>query len=247
MNIIGKDSAFFCSIFMNKIQKLSILKTLIVLCLVLIIFNKAFLLYNINLNESYNTLQKSLNLSFNNKLFHKIRIGIYTYCIKNGGRARITSILINYLYKIKIFQIFLYTKEPKEDNEYEIPNNVKRKKVTNNIIDTIMKYQIEILIYQLSNEDEINELNNLQNIKVIYYLHSSLFYWIYRDYSNFQTLYKAYINSKYIVSIIPLENDYLFQKWGINSILMDNFVTYEYDSVEPSNLSSKTILPFFIS
>ena len=170
MNIIGKDSAFFSSIFMHKIQKLSILKTLIVLCLVLIILNinKAFLLYNINLNESYYTLQKTLNLSFNNKLFHKIRIGIYTYCIKNGGRARITSVLINYLYKIKIFQIFLYTKEPKEDNEYELPNNVKRKKVTNNIIDTIMQYQIDILIYQLSNEDEINELNNLKNIKVIY-------------------------------------------------------------------------------
>ena len=42
--------------------------------------------------------------------------------------------------------------------------------------------------------------------------------------------------------MVPFENDYLFKKWGINSILMDNFVTYEYNLVIPSTLSSKTIL-----
>jgi glycosyltransferase involved in cell wall biosynthesis len=55
-------------------------------------------------------------------------------------------------------------------------------------------------------------------------------------------LYKAYKNSKYIISLIPFENDYLFQKWGINSILMNNFITYNYNETNPSNLSSKIIL-----
>ena len=35
---------------------------------------------------------------------------------------------------------------------------------------------------------------------------------------------------------------YLFKKWGINSILMNNFIGYEYNSIKPSDLSSKTIL-----
>jgi glycosyltransferase involved in cell wall biosynthesis len=42
--------------------------------------------------------------------------------------------------------------------------------------------------------------------------------------------------------LIPFENDYLFKKWGINSILMNNFITYKYNEVNPSNLSSKIIL-----
>lgn len=55
-------------------------------------------------------------------------------------------------------------------------------------------------------------------------------------------LYKAYKNAKYIISLIPFENDYLFQKWGINSILMNNFISYEFDDIIPSKLSSKIIL-----
>jgi len=39
-----------------------------------------------------------------------------------------------------------------------------------------------------------------------------------------------------------LENDYIFEKWGIKSILMNNFVTYEYNSTFPLDLISKTIL-----
>ena len=54
-------------------------------------------------------------------------------------------------------------------------------------------------------------------------------------------MYKNYQNSKYVVSIVPFENDYIFKKWGINSILMDNFITYDYTKIISSNLSSKTI------
>ena len=42
--------------------------------------------------------------------------------------------------------------------------------------------------------------------------------------------------------MIPFENDYLFKKWEIKSILMNNFITYNYDKIIPSNLSSKTII-----
>lgn len=45
-----------------------------------------------------------------------------------------------------------------------------------------------------------------------------------------------------MVSIVPFENDYIFKKWGINSILMNNFITYDYKNIISSNLSSKTIL-----
>lgn len=243
-NKINEINLFSPYIYNDYLIKKFTSKIFIILFLIILIIklNKTFLLYNININESYYNIQKSLNLNFNNNLFNKIRIGIYAYCIKNGGRARITSILINYLNKIKLFKIFLYTKEPKEKNEYKLPNNIKRRVVTNNIINIIKKYKIEVFIYQLSDYDEINELNNQNETKVIYYLHSSFFYWIYRDYSNFKALYKSYTNSKYVISLIPLENDYIFQKWGINSILMNNFITYEYDSIEPSDLSSKIIL-----
>ena len=39
-----------------------------------------------------------------------------------------------------------------------------------------------------------------------------------------------------------MENDYLFKKWGIKSILMNNPLTYEYNSVRPSDLTSKDII-----
>jgi hypothetical protein len=44
------------------------------------------------------------------------------------------------------------------------------------------------------------------------------------------------------VSIVPFDNDYLFNKWGLNTILMTNFMTYKFDSVLSSDLSTKTIL-----
>ena len=85
-------------------------------------------------------------------------------------------------------------------------------------------------------------LNNLNNLKVIFYHHSSTFDWLYENYTIFKTIYKAFFNSKYIVSIVPFESDYLFNKWGISSILMDNFITYQFNSVIPTDLSSKVII-----
>jgi len=110
----------------------------------------------------------------------------------------------------------------------------------NSLVDT--KLKIDILIYQLCFDDEIKLLNNYKNINVIFYQHLSIFDWIYGNYTRFKNLYRNYRNSKYVVSIVPFENDYIFKKWGINSILMNNFITYDYKKIISSNLSSKTIV-----
>ena len=79
-------------------------------------------------------------------------------------------------------------------------------------------------------------------MKVIFYIHSSFFYWFYSTYYSSLDIYKEYTKSKYVISLIPLENDYLFKKWRINSILFDNFMTYDYNSIIQSNLSDNKIL-----
>lgn len=73
-------------------------------------------------------------------------------------------------------------------------------------------------------------------------MHASIFFFIYSNFTFFKELYKSYKNSKYVVSIIPFENDFLFKKWGIKSILMNNFITFDYNYVIISNLLSKNIL-----
>jgi glycosyltransferase involved in cell wall biosynthesis len=45
-----------------------------------------------------------------------------------------------------------------------------------------------------------------------------------------------------VISLIHFENDFLFKKWGIQSIYMNNFVTFEYEKVIQSDLSSNNIL-----
>ena len=185
----------------NKVIK-KIFKLMILLFVILIIyiFKKELKDIIYGINEDYLIIQKNLNLSFPN-IKHKIRIGIYCSSLKNGGLERVISILINYLYRVKIFELHLFTLL-KENNEYIIPDDVPRKTINEDVLDlikVIKKNKIEIL-------------------------------------------YKSYKNSKYIISLIPFENDYLFKKWGINSILMNNFITYKYNEVNPSNLSSKIIL-----
>ena len=199
---------------------------------------------NIDFNDNYSKLNLNLNLTFhnNNKRKNKINIAIYSFSIKNGGRSRITALLINYLYKINIFKIFLFTLKIIEENEYIIPTNIKRFQIKNHLIKIINKNKIDILIYELDEIEEIISLNNYKNIKVIFYQHSSSFDWLYENYTIFKSIYEKFYNSKYIVSIVPFDNDYLFNKWGLNTILMTNFMTHEFDSVFSSDLSTKTIL-----
>ena len=186
-----------------------------------------------------------LNLNLFEKLNNKINLGIYSFGMRNGGRARLTSILINYLNNLKIFKICLFTILGKQDKEYLIPEDTKRMVIKNNLnyLDKIIsKNKIDILIYNLNNDREINYLNSKTIPKIIYYQHTSFFYMLYYNYTSFLSLYKEYQKSKYIVSLVPIENNYIFKFWGISSYLMNNFVTYEYNSVIPSNLMSNTIL-----
>ena len=227
----------------NFIKLILFLK--IIFCI--LIYSKYFRQNFLFLNYNYYNIQKELNITFLNKIKNKIKIGIFTVGLKNGGRARITSLLLNYLNKINIFDIYLLTLKEKENDEYKInPKNVKRILIKEynikNLIKETKKKKINILIYQLSNKTEISFLNKLKNLKIIYYLHQSLFYWIYANYLDFIYLYKEYQKSKYIVSLVPFENNYLFKKWGINSILMNNFVSFDYNFIIPSNLLSKNIL-----
>ena len=230
------------------INKYSIKKILIIIFFILLIDrinnNK---INNYELNKNYNDLQKFINFPFPNKLKNKIRLGVYIYEMKGGGAQRVTALLLNYIHEIRIIDIFLFTLNVKEINEYKIPDNIKRiflkNENINNLIIEIKKKKINVLLYQFPNFNEINILNKLESINTIFYRHSSIFYGIYNKLYFIKTTYKEYFNSKYIISLIPLENDYIFHKWGITtSILMDNFITYEYDIIIPSDLSSNIIV-----
>ena len=83
----------------------------------------------------------------------------------------------------------------------------------------------------------------MKEIKIIFINRSCFLHWIYYKWPTIlKHLYKIYQKAKYIISLIPFENDYLFRKWGINSILMNNFIPYNFNSIVPSDLSSKRIL-----
>ena len=222
------------------------MKIYIAIKILMIKFIALIIIKNINnkfkLNEYIINYQKELSKTFHFKISKKIRVGIYTFCLKNGGRARLASMLINFLYKVKLFNIFLYTTEIKENDEYIYPKFIKRSIIKNNNITKIFKNKIDILIFHLKDYKTIKLLNKYNNIKVIYYIHNSIFNYLYLNYTYFKFLYKEYSKSNYIVSLIPFENDILFRKWGINSILMDSFITYNYKRTIPSDVSSKKIL-----
>ena len=190
-------------------------------------------------------IDKKENYSYNNN--KTIKLGINTIGIKGGGRARITAIFLNYLYKQKLFKLYLFSICNKIKDEYPIPKDIKRIKILNNnpdyLISKIKENDIEIFIYQLSYPNEIRKLNKLKDIKVIFYIHSSIFYFIYsNNYGFYKYLYKSYTNCKFVVNLVHLENDYLFKKWNINSLFINNFVTYDYKEITPSDLSSQNII-----
>ena len=133
--------------------------------------------------------------------------------MKYGGRARITSILINYLNNLKVFKICLFTILNKQDKEYLIPEDIKRiiiKDNLNYLNKIISKNKIDILIYNLKKDKEIKYLNNKTIPKIIYYQHTSFFFLLYYNYTTFLSLYKEYQKSKYIVSLVPMENNYIY-------------------------------------
>ena len=180
------------------------------------------------------------------KIKELIKVGYFCESIKYGGVERVISLLLNYLSEEKYFIHYLITKKEILEDEYPIPNDIKRislKEENITLFDAIEKEHLDILIYNFYEIKEIKQLNKLNKTKVIYYNHSSFLLWIYQKLYNFEyTVYQIYKECKYVISLIPVENDYLFKKWGINSILMDNPTTFDYDSVIPSDLSSKIII-----
>lgn len=149
----------------------------------------------------------------------------------------------NFLNKMDFYDIFI---GEISNNEYEISENVKRVVISYNskkLKRYLLSNKINILIYQFYNKSIITMLKSLKNLKIIFYNHSCFLFWIYSfDNDKFQNVYNEYKNSKYIISIIPFENNYLLKKWGINTIYMNNFLTYEYNKIIPSDLSTKKIL-----
>jgi len=220
-----------------------IINYLKVIMFLLIIFIKysRHLLFNDKeyFNRKYSTILKILDY---NSIKTKLRIAVYALTICGGGRARMTALLINHLHKIKIFKLYLFIKFNQQKNEFIIPNDTTRVLVKNNLVKNIEKYKIDIFIHQLFDIREIKQLNRLQNTKVIFYLHSSIFTWIYSSINYFKKVYNEFKKSKYVINIIPYENDYLFKRWGIRSFYLNNFITYNYDSVIPSDLSENVIL-----
>ena len=175
-----------------------------------------------------------------------IKVAFYCNSIKYGGGERVVALLINLLEAEKNFTIYLITNQGVLEGEYSIPNSTKRISLSEkkmNVFTAIRIEHIDIFIYNGYSKSDIKKLNRLKKTEVIYYNHSVFFFWIYQQIYKFKnTIYEIYKECKYIISLIPLENDYLFKKWGINSILMDNPLTFEYDSVIPSDLSQNNIV-----
>jgi hypothetical protein len=185
-----------------------------------------------------------------NKIFNiKIKIATYIYSLKNGGIERNTALLLNYLSQIEIFELYLFNKKKfnkQQVKEYKISGNIKRFFIfygKKNLKRNLLKNKINIFIHQSYEDAIIAMLKTLKNIKIIFYNHSCFLFWIYYQHKTiFKTVYNGFKKMKYLISIIPFENDYLFKKWGINSIYMNNFLTYDFNRVIQSDLSSKTIL-----
>ena len=214
-----------------------------ILLLLALFFHFYSLYFRIKFNSSKSIIENNKN---HNVFNHSIKIAYYCNAIKNGGVERAITLLINQLADIKFFKQYLITKSKKLDDEYTIPNNTIRfslAELNMNIFDILEKEQINILIYNLYKEEEMNKLTLYEGTKTIFFDHSSIFFWIYqRRYRFKNSFYAIYKRAKYVISLIPFENDYLFKRWGINSILMDNLNTYEYDSVFPSKLKENNII-----
>lgn len=177
---------------------------------------------------------------------NNIRVAFYCRSLKNGGIERVASILLNYLVKEEYFIFYVITYKPILKDEYALSNKIKRISLYNHKISLfkeIKKNEIDILIYNFYEIKEIQKLNKLKKTKVIYYNHSSYFLWIFYHIYNFKkSVYQVYKKCKYVISLIPIENDYLFKLWGINSVFINNPTTFDYDSIIPSDLSMKNII-----
>ena len=171
---------------------------------------------------------------------NKVRIAFYVHSLSVGEIEKLTSILLNYLSKQNIFEIYLFFNEDCKI-EYKINNKIHKVKINIHspyiLRRKLIDFNIELLLYQFNNIKDIkmlNKLNELKDIRTLLINYSGFLYRIYNDdlYS-FNTLYKTYKDSKYIVSFISFENELLFKNWGINSIFMDVPLPVFYNNTFP--------------
>ena len=52
--------------------------------------------YNLVIYNNYLKILHYLNIIDHHKIINKLRVGIFSYYLENGGRARVTSFLLNY-------------------------------------------------------------------------------------------------------------------------------------------------------
>ena len=230
--------------FKKKIYKIIFMIIKLIYIFIIIIIVKSYLLNFNNNKNTYNYI-KNNNKRIQEKKILKIKFAIYIPTLFNGGRERITSLLLNYLSKEQNFDLYLFSKNNKNENEYKIPDVINRIVVLGfeDLKNKLINNNIDVFVYQFYNLREIEILNELTNFKTIFYNHSMFLFWIYFNKTDFlKNFYRTYKKSKFIISLIPFENDFLFKKWGINSILMNNFITYDYEQIIPSNLTSKIII-----
>ena len=239
---------YYLKIIKKIIFKLYELYSIFKFSFLLLVFaflsNSFFSRKNIN-SVTLNNANYSKQNNKNNK-HYPIKLAYYCNSIKYGGIERVIALLIKHLANIKIFKQYLITKQGKLDGEYTIPKNTIRIDLSDqksNIFEIIKKEKIDILIYNFYEKFEMYKLTEFEGTKTIFYDHSSIFIWIYLKKYNFKnSFYAVYKRAKYLISIIQFENDFIFKKWGINSILMDNLNTYDYDSVLPSDLKGNNII-----
>ena len=176
----------------------------------------------------------------------KIKVAFYYRKMNYGGVERVLSLLLNLLSNEKTLSMYLITLEGISENEYPTPKNINRICLSDqkiNLFQAIKKEHIDIIIYNGYEIDIITKLNDLEKTKVIAYDHSSYFYWLLYERLNIEnTMFITYKKCNCVISLIPLENDYLLKKWGINSVFMDNPFTFDYNLVAPSNLSQHNIV-----
>jgi len=123
----------------ESIETYKISKNFIILIILFLLFFYSFKL-KLNhdfINSNYLTIKNNLNLTIINQINKAIKVAVYAFGIKNGGRARVTSLLINYFKAIKIFKLYLFTRVEKQENEYLIPEFIPRIVIKNNIIKII--------------------------------------------------------------------------------------------------------------
>ena len=90
------------------------------------------LLFFINIYVNFHTIRD------------KIRIGIYTYSLKGGGTERATSLMVKYLSMESNFYIYVFTQRKKEENEYQIPDKIKRVYIEEKNSSNLLRIELKV-------------------------------------------------------------------------------------------------------